>query len=442
MDYKAYNATTFAETALAKGLPRATLEDLLVVSKILPFRVNNYVVERLIDWRRAPDDPMFRMLFPNRDMLSPADYAAAVELHRRDALPSHHALVKRIRASMNPHPSGQLSHNRPYLHGEVLKGIQHKYRETVLFFPNQGQTCHAYCAFCFRWAQFIGDDELKIASRDREQLFQYLEQHEEVTDLLITGGDPLVMRTQLLRFYCEPLLAGRCPHIRSVRFGTKALAFWPYRFTTGQDADALAALLSELMTARRNVAIMAHMSHPRELETEEARAAVLRLRGLGVVLRSQAPLLRTVNDAAETWAAMWRLQVSLGVVPYYMFVERVTGAHRYFGLPLARAITIFQDAVTAVSGLARTVRGPVMSTHQGKVEILGRVCVADEELFALRFLQAREATWSFRPFFARYDATAEWLDDLQPPDASRFFFQREAEREGGYARAQNDVGVG
>ena len=441
MDYKAYNATTFAETAVAKGLPRATLQDLLVVSKILPFRVNNYVIEKLIDWQHAPDDPLFRMLFPNRDMLSPADYAAAAELHRKDALPPQHPLVRRIRSDMNPHPSGQLSHNRPSLAGETLKGIQHKYRETVLFFPNQGQTCHAYCAFCFRWAQFIGDEELKIASRDREQLFQYLEQHEEVSDLLITGGDPLVMRTQLLRFYCEPLLAGRCPHIRSVRFGTKALAFWPYRFTTGADADALAQLLSELRGAGRNVAIMAHMSHPRELQTEEATAAISRLQSLGVVIRSQAPLLRTVNDTSETWANMWRLQVALGVVPYYMFVERVTGAHRYFGLPLSRALTIFREAVTAVSGLARSVRGPVMSTHQGKVELLGRVRVGDDEMFTLRFLQARDPALSYRPFFARYDADAQWLDGLDPPTESRVFFQREGEQDGAHDQARQDMGV-
>ncbi|HEX3855456.1 MAG TPA: hypothetical protein VHW01_31050, partial [Polyangiaceae bacterium] len=221
----------------------------------------------------------------------------------------------------------------------------------------------------------------------------------------------------------------------------KALAFWPYRFTTGADADALAQLLSELRGAGRNVAIMAHMSHPRELQTEEATAAISRLRSLGVVIRSQAPLLRTVNDTSETWANMWRLQVALGVVPYYMFVERVTGAHRYFGLPLSRALTIFREAVTAVSGLARSVRGPVMSTHQGKVELLGRVRVGDDEMFTLRFLQARDPALSYRPFFARYDADAQWLDGLDPPTESRVFFQREGEQDGAHDQARQDMGV-
>ncbi|NIP15323.1 MAG: lysine 2,3-aminomutase, partial [Pseudomonadales bacterium] len=70
--------------------------------------------------------------------------------------------------------------------------MQHKYRETVLFFPAAGQTCHAYCTYCFRWAQFVGIDELKFASRQADSLVAYLERHPEVTSVLITGGDPLV----------------------------------------------------------------------------------------------------------------------------------------------------------------------------------------------------------------------------------------------------------
>ena len=95
--------------------------------------------------------------------------------------------------------------------------------------------------------------------------------------------------------------------------------------------------------------------------------AVRRIRSAGGVIRTQAPLIRTINDDPAIWAAMWRAQVRLGMVPYYMFVERDTGPQDYFAVPLARAYGIFREAYRQVSGLCRTVRGPSMSATPGKV---------------------------------------------------------------------------
>lgn len=91
----------------------------------------------------------------------------------------------RIRLELNPHPAGQTSHNVPLHEGERLDGTQHKYHQTILFFPGQGQTCHAYCTFCFRWPQFVGMSELKFATRQIELLIDYLREHPEVTDVLV-----------------------------------------------------------------------------------------------------------------------------------------------------------------------------------------------------------------------------------------------------------------
>src|SRR5690606_21666860 len=112
---------------------------------------------------------------------------------------------RRIQLSMNPHPAGQVELNVPRLEGVSLPGMQHKYRETVLFFPSSGQTCHTYCSYCFRWPQFVGLDELKFAAREADSLVSYLEQHPEVNSVLFTGGDPMVMKTKVLRRYIEPL---------------------------------------------------------------------------------------------------------------------------------------------------------------------------------------------------------------------------------------------
>lgn len=102
-----------------------------------------------------------------------------------------------------------------------MPGVQHKYAETCLVFPSVGQTCHAFCTYCFRWAQFVGWRDLKFAT-DRDMTFlRYLREHHEASDVLLTGGDPLVMPTTVLARYIEPLLAPGFEHIRTIRLGTK-----------------------------------------------------------------------------------------------------------------------------------------------------------------------------------------------------------------------------
>ncbi len=398
-----------------------------VVAQVLPFRVNRYVVEHLIDWERVPEDPLFQLTFPQPGMLSEADFGRIATLLRAGAdRETLQTAVREVRAGLNPHPAGQQRHNVPWLDGERLEGMQHKYRETVLFFPSQGQTCHSYCSFCFRWAQFVGDKSLRMASREAATLHRYLARHREVTDLLVTGGDPLVMKTANLREYLEPLADPHLEHVQTVRIGTKALTFWPQRFVTDPDADELLRLLERLVRAGRHVALMAHYNHWRELETDIAREAIRRVRDTGAVIRSQGPLLAHINDDAAVWARLWRSQVRLGIVPYYMFVERDTGARRYFEVPLARGWAIYREAVQRVSGLARTARGPSMSAGPGKVEIQGVTEVGGEKVFVLRFLQGRNPDWVQRPFFARYDERATWLDQLEPAFGEReFFFEAE-----------------
>jgi KamA family protein len=398
---------------------------LKVVSTVFPFRANSYVVDHLIDWSRVPEDPLYVLTFPQRKMLAAADFdrvagkilsgASAAEIQRE---------ARRIQHALNPHPAGQMDLNVPELDGVPLEGMQHKYRETVLFFPTQGQTCHAYCTYCFRWAQFVGIEEYHLASRRVDLLTAYLRNHREVTDVLITGGDPLVMKTEKLRFYIEALLAEDLEHVINIRIGTKALANWPYRFTTDPDADELLALFEQVRRRRRQVAIMAHCSHPRELDTPEVREAVRRLRSAGCNIRSQAPLVRHVNDDAGLWAEMWNRQLRMGIIPYYMFVERNTGPKNFFEVPLARALEIYQGGIRRVGGLGRTVRGPSMSASPGKVCIEGTGEVGGEKVFVLSLLQGRDPEWANRPFFAGFDRKATWFSHLRPAlGRDRFFFE-------------------
>lgn len=401
--------------------------EMRVVASVLPFRVNQYVIDELIDWDNVPNDPIFQLTFPQRGMLDPADYDLMAQA-LRDELPRAEItlLARQIQARLNPHPAGQQEMNVPMLDGKPLDGMQHKYRETVLFFPSQGQVCHSYCTFCFRWAQFVGDKELRFASNEAASLHRYLAQDKNITDLLITGGDPMVMKTRHLESYLEPLLQPELEHLQTVRIGTKALTFWPQRFVTDDDAAGLLKLFTKLVKAGKHVAIMAHFNHWREMETPIVREAIRRIRATGAVIRTQAPLVQHINDDADVWVRMWRTQVRLGLIPYYMFVERDTGAKRYFEVPLVRAYEIYREAMQQVSGLGRTARGPSMSAGPGKVEIQSVMEFNSEKVFVLRFIQGRNPDWVQKTFFAKYDENATWFDDLVPAfGEEKFFFTDE-----------------
>lgn len=413
-----------------RKLPEEMRFEMQVVSSVLPFRVNEYVINEVIDWNNVPHDPIFQLTFPQKGMLEPGMFERMAELHRRGTDKAEiQALAKELRAELNPHPAGQMEMNIPMIDGEVVEGIQHKYRETVLFFPSQGQTCHSYCTFCFRWAQFVGDKDLKIASKEADKLHAYLRFHKDVSDLLMTGGDPMVMKTKHLVPYLEGLLEKDMNHVQTVRIGTKALSFWPYRFVTDDDADELLELFARLVKGGKHVALMAHFNHWQEMQNPIVHEAVRRIRATGAEIRTQSPLIRHINDDPAVWAKMWREQVRLGMIPYYMFVERDTGAKHYFELPLARAYEIYRDAIRKVSGLARTARGPSMSAGPGKVEIQGVTEIKGEKVFVLRFIQARNPDWAQQPFFAQYDEEATWLNHLKPAfGEEKFFFEEEYER--------------
>ncbi|HAC23230.1 MAG TPA: lysine 2,3-aminomutase, partial [Porphyromonadaceae bacterium] len=290
--------------------------------------------------------------------------------------------------------------------------------------PSQGQTCHAFCTFCFRWPQFSGISELKFHMKDAELLYKYLDSHKHVTDVLFTGGDPMTMNANILASYIRPLLTERFKHIRTIRIGTKSLAYWPYRFINDPDSDQILELFSEITNSGRNLAIQAHFNHYKELSTEAVVLAVKRIRSTGAQIRTQSPLLKHINDTPEVWVKMWRKQVDMNMIPYYMFVARDTGSKSFFELPLERCWKIYREAYSHVSGVCRTVRGPSMSADYGKVEVVGITKVSGEKVFVLRFIQSKSVDYVDIPFFAKYSHSATWFDQLEPAFSDKFFFEK------------------
>jgi len=425
--YRAYGRRHIELLPQLKKLSRDQLVALKAVSAVLPFRVNDFVLDHLIDWDDIPGDPIYQLTFPQAGMLEHRDFVRMQDLVVSGADSEQLArAASAIHRRMNPHPGGQVQFNVPTVEGEPLLGCQHKYRETVLFFPAAGQTCHAYCTYCFRWPQFVHMERQRFASHEIELLVEYLRVHTEVTDVLVTGGDPMVMSAKVLRRNIEPLLCDGLEHVTTIRIGTKALAYWPHRFATDRDADDILRLFERVVASGRQLALMAHLSHPRELQNPVVCDAISRIRGTGAVIRCQAPLIHHVNDRYDVWSEMWREQIRLGMVPYYMFVERDTGPRHYFEVPLARGLRIYEQAVREVSGLARTVRGPSMSANPGKVLVTGVTTIGGQKVFVLKMIQGRDASWVNTVFFAKFDSQAVWLDDLEAALGEReFFFERE-----------------
>ncbi|MDX1596411.1 MAG: lysine 2,3-aminomutase [Nitrosopumilaceae archaeon] len=424
---RSYTLANFRDIPQIQQLSEEHQFEMEVVGNVLPFKANNYVVEQLIDWNNIPKDPMFVLTFPQKGMLKPDHYAKMESTLKRGASKKEIAdVANEIRLQLNPHPAGQMELNVPTLKdGTKLYGMQHKYKETCLFFPSQSQTCHAYCSFCFRWPQFVGMDEMKFAMKEGQQLIQYVKEHPEITDILFTGGDPMIMKAKMFANYVDALLSADIPNLNTIRIGTKALSYWPYKFLTDGDAQEMLDVFKRITKKGIHLAIMAHFNHLTELSTDAVKKAIQEIRATGAEIRTQSPLLAHINDDADMWAKMWTKQVRLGLIPYYMFVVRDTGAQHYFGVPLVKAHEIFREAYQKVSGLGRTVRGPSMSATPGKVQVDGVVNVNGEKVMALRFLQGRNPDWVYKPFFAKYDENAIWLDDLKPAFEEKFFFEDE-----------------
>ena len=298
---RSYTLSNFRKLPQIQQLSEEKQFEMEVVGNVLPFKANNYVVEQLIDWNNIPNDPIFVLTFPQKGMLKPEHYEKmATALKNNADRKEIAAIANEIRLQLNPHPAGQMELNVPTLKdGTKLYGMQHKYKETCLFFPSQSQTCHAYCSFCFRWPQFVGMDEMKFAMQEGEQLVQYLREHPEITDVLFTGGDPMIMKAKIFARYVDTLIDANLPNLKTIRIGTKALAYWPYKFLTDDDSQEMLEVFKKITDSGLHLAFMAHFNHLNELSTDAVKDAIREVRKTGAQIRTQSPLLTHINDDAE-----------------------------------------------------------------------------------------------------------------------------------------------
>lgn len=347
------------------NIPPEEREKLKKVAEKYVFRANDYYLG-LINWE-DPADPIKQLIIPRVEELS--------DWGQLDA--SNEAAVT------------------------VAKGVQHKYPETVLLLCNE--VCGAYCRYCFRKRLFM--DENDEVTNDVSEGIRYIAEHPEVTNVLLTGGDPLLMSTRRITEILEKIRA--IPHVKIIRIGSKMPAFDPWRILND---EALQDALRKYSEPRRRIYLMAHFDHPREL-TDPAVEGIDCFIKCGVICVNQCPLIKGINDDPKVLSTMFRQLSWMGCPPYYLFQGRPTAGNEPYEVPIVRGWEIFREALRYGSGLARRPRYS-MSHETGKIEILG----VDAKHIYLRYHRAKDAALRGRFMVYKRNDDAFWLDQLEPVD--------------------------
>lgn len=277
-----------------------------------------------------------------------------------------------------------------------VPGLEHKYQDTALLLVND--VCGAFCRFCFRKRLFMNDNDEVV--KDVSQGLEYIRQHPEIDNVLLTGGDPLIMGTGKLERVLQQLR--EIEHVQIIRMGSKMPAFNPFRIT---EDPGLLEMLSKYSTDHKKIYVMAHFNHPVEL-TDVAIEGLNLLQKAGVVTINQTPLIRGVNDDVEALATLFNKMSYIGVPPYYVFQCRPTAGNKEYSVPLERAFEIFEQARMMSSGLAKRARF-TMSHRTGKVEVVGRT---EDQIF-MRYHRAANHKDKGRFMIFRSNPAAYWLDD-------------------------------
>ena len=343
-------------------LSEAERSDLEKVNEQFVFRTNDYY-QSLIDWN-DPDDPIRRIVMPDIQELD--DW-------------------------------GQLDASNEEKYTKV-KGLEHKYTSTALLLVNE--VCAAYCRFCFRKRLFM--DENDEVTKDISEGLEYIRKHKEITNVLLTGGDPMIMSTSKL----EPIIKQirEIDHVKIIRIGTKIPAFNPHKIVND---PSLHEMIKTYSKDEKKIYIMAHFNHPREL-TEIAVKGLNMLMQSGAIVVNQTPLIKGVNDDPDVLAELFNRLSFIGVPPYYVFLCRPTLGNEPFAIPVEDGYEIFEAARNKCSGLAKRAR-LVMSHETGKVEMVG---MSDGQVF---FKYNRSANVENDGKLLVFDSNpdAYWFDDYE-----------------------------
>jgi KamA family protein len=344
------------------GLTSKERDAMETVSDTFPFRSNEYYLS-LIDWKDG-HDPLRRIVIPDTSELTGGGCLD---------------------------PSCEKDFTRK-------PGLQHKYSQTGLLLLTD--ICGGICRFCFRKRLFMGNECETV--RDVSEGIDYIREHKEITDVLLTGGDPLTLETRQLESILRQLR--EIDHVNIIRIGSKMLAYNPYRILNDPD---LLYVLSRYSTPEKRIYLMAHFNHPRELTDVSIKAAE-ELQKAGVLVVSQTPILNGINSKPEILTELFRKLSFAGISPYYIFQCRPSIGNRIFQVPVEQSYEIIQKSWQACSGLAKRARF-VMSHATGKIEIVGKTA---GQVF-MRYHQSADPANIGKFMVFRSNPVARWFDDYR-----------------------------
>ncbi|MCD9026464.1 KamA family radical SAM protein [Cohnella silvisoli] len=345
------------------SLPELTEDERRALRQVIDkfvFRLNDFYV-KLINWS-DPNDPIRRLVIPSNDELQ--------EYGRWDAS----------------------DEDTNY----VVKGCQHKYKTTALLLVSE--VCGSYCRFCFRKRLFRED--VKEAMPDIQEGLDYISNHTEINNVLLTGGDPLILSTKKLSHIIESLRA--MEHVKIIRIGSKMPVFNPMRI---YEDEQLLHMFRTYSTKEKRIYIMAHVNHPREI-TPEAQKCFKALYDAGAIVVNQTPILKGINDDPAVLGELLDKLSWAGVTPYYFFVNRPVAGNRGFVLSLEEVYRIAEEAKAITSGLGKRVK-LCMSHTSGKIEILA---VENGKAY-LKYHQSRDGEFG-KLMILDCPKEAAWFDDL------------------------------
>lgn len=233
-----------------------------------------------------------------------------------------------------------------------VKNLIHNYDDRVAFCVTA--ECAIYCRYCLR-KRMVGDANFFMRTEEHQAAIDYIAEHEEIRDVLLTGGDPLTFNEDNLEWLLGRLRS--IDHVELIRFGSRMPVKLPYRIT-----DELCALLERY----HPIWVNTHFNHPKEL-TDEAAAAIDRLKQAGVPVGNQTVLLRGINDDPKTMKALNEGLVRMRVRPYYLYQAQLIGGTRHLRTPIEVGMHIMRSLRGRTSGFA--IPTYVLDTPHGKVPL-------------------------------------------------------------------------
>jgi L-lysine 2,3-aminomutase len=420
------------------GIKLGHMDDRELFVEVYSFLATRHTLNS-INWNDFENDRVFQLCFAQPGMIN----SETLQKYKDAASPEDRARVASIYMEQtNPHDGNQQL-NKPWFENsegviEFLDGSQHKYPQCQLVFDKTTQSCFSFCTYCFRHAQVRGDEDMFL-QKDVQQIHEYLRQHKEVTDLLITGGDGGYMPANRMEQYVMPIIEDpELNHVRNIRLASRSLTFQPEMILSSK-YDKMLELFDTMRDNGLQLAWMAHFSTPRELLNPSTIAAIRRLQSHGVHIRSQSPMMNHISlftdeqgkvdieRSAQNWIDLANILGPLGIGFHSMYCARPTGEHHYYTAPLADIEKIFNRIYRSLSSISRPSRHISMTISAGKLAIMGTTIVNGEKCFALQFTEARNMEWMDRIFLAKYDEREEKVDFLTPYDTEKFFFEDELE---------------